>query len=241
MSTGGTGDGILSSSHPSSGFQSAWLGVPGQVSMADIVKMGRPQSKASTMANSSMHSGNHQNVPAPPSAALHHNLQDHGSKVSEMHSDIGVVSSQVDEWPSIEQPSAASLSSVVEASVDSEIYADSSNLSLDRTNQRLKSQLDEVQVAEDGPAETLDQNYIAPASVSGRNIQEDDSAGVSAFDNNLYKDMASYQRHGHAFEHNEGDYDTLTLFLARNFSFCLFRIGNSVFLKDFSTVFIINT
>ncbi|KAF3449862.1 hypothetical protein FNV43_RR05941 [Rhamnella rubrinervis] len=170
VGTGGTGDGILSSSQPSSGFQSAWLGVPGQVSMADIVKMGRPQSKASTMTNSSMHSVNHQSVPAPPSGALHHNLhlsQDHGSKVSEMHSDIGV-SSQDDEWPSIEQPPAASLSSVVEAPVDSGIYVDSSNLSLDRTNQRLKSQLDEVQVAEDGPAETLDQSYIAPASVSGQ-------------------------------------------------------------------------
>lgn len=209
MSTVGTGDGILSSSQPSSGFQSAWLGVPGQVSMADIVKMGRPQPKASTMTNSSMHSGNHQNVPAPPSGAFHHNLplsQDHGSKVSELHSDIGVVSSQDDEWPSIEQPPAASLSSVVEAPVDSGIYADSSNLSVDRTNQRLKSQFDEVQVAEDDPAETLDQNYIAPASVSGRNMQEDDSAGVSGFDNNLYKDMTSYQPHGHAFEHSEGDY-----------------------------------
>ncbi|KAF3451137.1 hypothetical protein FNV43_RR07227 [Rhamnella rubrinervis] len=207
VGTGGTGDGILSSSQPSSGFQSAWLGVPGQVSMADIVKMGRPQSKASTMTNSSMHSVNHQSVPAPPSGALHHNLhlsQDHGSKVSEMHSDIGV-SSQDDEWPSIEQPPAASLSSVVEAPVDSGIYVDSSNLSLDRTNQRLKSQLDEVQVAEDGPAETLDQSYIAPASVSGRSIQEDDSAGVSAFDNNLYKDMTSYHPHGHAFEHNEAE------------------------------------
>ncbi|KAF3451141.1 hypothetical protein FNV43_RR07232 [Rhamnella rubrinervis] len=115
VGTGGTGDGILSSLQPSSGFQSAWLGVPGQVSMADIVKMGRPQSKASTMTNSSMHSVNHQSVPAPPSGALHHNLhlsQDHGSK-------------------------------------------------------------------------------------------EDDSAGVSAFDNNLYKDMTSYHPHGHAFEHNE--------------------------------------
>lgn len=210
MSTVGTGDGILSSSQPSSGFQSAWLGVPGQVSMADIVKMGRPQIKAAAVPNSSIHSGNHNNVPAP-SGALHHNLhlsQDHSSKVSEMHSDPGVVPSQDDEWPSIEQPSAASLSSVVEGPVDSGIYAESSNLSFERTNQRLKSHLDEVQVAEDGPADTLDQNYVAPASVSGRNIQEDDSEGVSAFDNNLYKDMTSYQPHGHAFEHSEGDYDT---------------------------------
>ncbi|XP_015867039.3 uncharacterized protein LOC107404589 isoform X2 [Ziziphus jujuba] len=206
----GTGDGLSSSSQPS-GFQSAWLGVPGQVSMADIVKMGRPQAKASAMPNSSIHSVNHQNVPTPPSGALHYNLhltQDHGSKVSEMHGEAGIVSSQDiaadDEWPSIEQPPAVSLSSVVEAPADSVLYADSSNLPMARSNQHL-SQLDDVQVAEDGPAETLNPNYIAPASVSGRNIQEDESGGAPAFDNDLYKDMTSYQQHGHAFEHNEAE------------------------------------
>lgn len=216
MSAVGSGDGILSSSQASSGFQSAWLGVPGQVSMADIVKMGRPQAKASAMPNSSIHSGNHHTVPPPPSGALHHNLhlsQDHGSKVSEMHGEVVIVSSQdiaaEDEWPSIEQPPAASLSSVVEAPADSVLYADSSSLSVDRTNQRLNSQLDDVQVAEDGPAETFTSNYIAPASISGRNIQEDESGGAPAFDNDLYKDMTSYQPHGHAFDLSEGEHDTI--------------------------------
>ncbi|RWV93950.1 hypothetical protein GW17_00043556, partial [Ensete ventricosum] len=38
-------DGISMPMQPSSGFQNSWLGKPGHVSMADIVKMGRPQGK----------------------------------------------------------------------------------------------------------------------------------------------------------------------------------------------------
>jgi len=45
----GTSNGISSSTQPS-GFPSAWLGVPGHVSMADIVKMGRPHGNASTVS-----------------------------------------------------------------------------------------------------------------------------------------------------------------------------------------------
>ncbi|KAK8991032.1 hypothetical protein V6N11_062057 [Hibiscus sabdariffa] len=43
MSTIGLGDGFSSSS--------AWVGVPGQVSMDDIMKMGRPQNKAFAVPN----------------------------------------------------------------------------------------------------------------------------------------------------------------------------------------------
>lgn len=217
--TVGTGDVISSSSQPSSGFQSAWLGVPGQVSMADIVKMGRPHSKFSTTPNPPIHSVNHQNVHVP--LVSDHNLhlsQDHGSKELELHSERGVISSEDfashDEWPSIEQPPAASLSSVMEASADSELYANSSTLPLDGANQHLKSQLDDVQVVENGPDESPNVNHFGQASVSGRNIQEDDSGGASVFDDNLYKDMSSYQAHGHAYEHETGNYDTSHFLLA---------------------------
>lgn len=49
----GPADGTPSFVQPVSGYQSAWVGVPGQVSMADIVRMGRPQSKASIAPNAS--------------------------------------------------------------------------------------------------------------------------------------------------------------------------------------------
>ncbi|KAG4387706.1 hypothetical protein GLYMA_09G019700v4 [Glycine max] len=61
------GDGPSSSSQRA-GVQSAWAGNTGQVSMADIVKMGRPQARPS-MHNSSIQSGNHQNVFMPPAAS----------------------------------------------------------------------------------------------------------------------------------------------------------------------------
>lgn len=40
-------NGSVGAPQPSSAFQHAWCGVPGQMSMADIVKMGRPQVRSS--------------------------------------------------------------------------------------------------------------------------------------------------------------------------------------------------
>lgn len=188
--------------------------------MADIVKMGRPHGKASTMSNPPIHSVSHQNVLMTSSTATLHNyhpLQDHASNVSDINAEPGVATSQHlpsdDDWPAIEQPPAAILSSVVEAPSDSEPYADLSNLSLDRGNQHTKSQLDEVRVADDLPVEMLDANHVGPTSVSSRNMQEDNSGGVSVFDNSMYEDMDSYQPHNHDLERNEGDYNNINIAL----------------------------
>ncbi|CAB4276363.1 unnamed protein product [Prunus armeniaca] len=210
ISTISTDDAIYSSSQPSTGYQSAWVGVPGQVSMADIVKMGRPQAKTSTTPKPPNHSGNHHDVVAPSEAAFHHNLhpsQDHVPKVSATHTEPGAAASQYlspnDEWPLIDPPSV-SMSSVLGAPTNSEMYADSSNLPLDRTNQHRISQLDEVQVEEDGSVDAFP-SHNGPTSVSGRHIQEDNSGGASAFDNSLYEDINSYQTQRHAFEENEAE------------------------------------
>ncbi|XVE51552.1 hypothetical protein DITRI_Ditri02bG0051000 [Diplodiscus trichospermus] len=211
MSTVGLGDGISSSSQPS-GYHSAWLGAPGQVSMADIVKMGRPQNKASVMPNPPHQRVNNQHLVMPASAALNPNLhspQDHTSKVSDVTYEPDVTTNQhvssSDEWPPIENPSAASVTSVLEASVESGLYANASNLPLDRTNQHLKSQLEEAQAVDEGPVENLNGNYIKSPSISSRNIQEDDSGGSSLYDNNLYEDVNSYQPQRHALEHDEAE------------------------------------
>lgn len=215
----GTSNDMSSSTQPS-GFQSAWLGVPGHVSMADIVKMGRPHGKATTVPNPAIHSGSHQNVLTTSSAATHHNLhplQDHAANVTDINAEPGVATSQHlpsdDDWPAIEQQPAAILSSVVEAPSDSDSYADPSNLSLDRGNQHTKSQLDEVRVADDLPVEMLNANHVGPTSVSSRNMQEDSSGGASVFDNSMYEDMDSYQPHSHDLEHNEGDYNNINIAL----------------------------
>lgn len=205
MSTVGASDGVSSSLQPPSGFQSPWLGVPGQVSMADIVKMGRPHNKASAMPPH--HSVNHHH-PAVPNHDLHLS-ENHAAKMSELNPEPEVSASQHDhsndEWPSIEQPSATNVPSVLEAPVDSELYADPSNLPLDRVNQHMKSQLDDVQPADDGHVETLDGSHVGPASVSSINIQEDGSVGSSIFENNIYGNVSSYQPPRHAFEHEAED------------------------------------
>lgn len=55
-----------------SAYQSTWAGAPGQVSMADIVKMGRPQNKASNAPSAS-----HHNVQGPSANSSHNNLRFH--------------------------------------------------------------------------------------------------------------------------------------------------------------------
>ncbi|XWS12416.1 hypothetical protein CRYUN_Cryun37aG0087800 [Craigia yunnanensis] len=211
MSTVGLGDGVSSSSQPS-GYQSAWLGVPGQVSMADIVKMGKPQNKASAMPNPPHQSVNNRHLVVPPSAELHPNLhspQYHPSKVSDVTYEPDVTTNQhvspSDEWPPIENPSAVSMTSFLEEPAESGLYANASNFPLDRSNQHIKSQLEEAQAVDDGPVETVNGNHVRSPSTSSRNIQDDDSGGSSLYDDNLYKDMNPYQPQRHAFEHEAED------------------------------------
>ena len=201
----GTSDGITSSSQPSSGFQSAWLGVPGHVSMADIVKKGRPHGKASATPNTSYPNDLHS--------------YDHASKVLDMNPEPGIAAKQNvppnDEWPLVEQLPSASVSSLLEPSADSQPFTDQSNLPLD-SNQHINPQLDEAQDEDDSSDENLNEDHVISASVSSRKIQEDNSGGASLFDNDLYENMGSYQPHRHAFEHHEGDSDSLHLTLACN-------------------------
>ncbi|EEF42715.1 conserved hypothetical protein [Ricinus communis] len=205
--TVGASDGVSLSSQPTAGFQSPWVGVPGQVSMADIVKMGRPHNKAMPPH----HSVNHRHPAAPPLTALNHDLhlsENYSAKVSEVNAEPEVTASQLvhanDEWPSIE-PSAVSMPPVLEAPSDSELCTDPSNLPLDRVNQHMQSELDDTQSTEDDHIETFNVNHVGPTSVSSRTIKEDDAVGSSMFESNLYGNMGSYQTHRHAFEHEAED------------------------------------
>ncbi|TKY60111.1 serine-rich protein [Spatholobus suberectus] len=196
-------DGLSSSQH--GGLQSAWAVNPGQVSMADIVRMGRPQAKAST-PNSSLHSGNYQSVFAPPAASQHnlHSLQGHASKVLETNNDHGfAINSNVeqnDEWPSIEHQPAVCVSSVVDDHPASEYHTNSSNSG--EANQQPKTHVNEF-VAEDDPVENADN--VGSASISAKSISEENPESPSVFDDRLYKDTNSYQRHRHPFENNEAE------------------------------------
>lgn len=119
----GTGDTILSSAQLSSGTQAAWSGgTTGHVSMADIVRMGRPRSKGSqNMMDTSCtpqdvvgsvyssqycHKSSCDSSPSPPE--MHKCLQcPHPSQVPETIHESDVAASSHDEWPVFEQQAAA--------------------------------------------------------------------------------------------------------------------------------------
>lgn len=193
-------NGHLAASQPSSGYQSTWGGVPGQVSMADIVKMGRPQSKVTSVPNKSDRTvgvnQNHDQAP-PPYGASHRNTQfsDDHSTVPEVHQEPRDYSSQNlsanDEWPSIEQPSAASQPAVLEPPTNSVLDPDPSNVSFDRIDHQ--TQMDESQEADESAKDDLD------TSLSSRKLQEDNADTASLYDNDPYR----YQQQNHTFDHQQ--------------------------------------
>ncbi|KAK4361290.1 hypothetical protein RND71_020242 [Anisodus tanguticus] len=167
--------------------------------MADIVKMGRPQSKVPSIPTVSNHNvnANQNHIQGLPSGASHQNIQysdDHTSKASEVHREPGDYPVQhlstEDEWPLIEQPSVASQPSISEPPADSEMHPDPANVSYDRINNQTET--DEVQGTDDHTVENLD-------SPPSRKLQEDNAGGTSLYENDLYR----YQNQNHSFEHQE--------------------------------------
>ncbi|CAN7049702.1 unnamed protein product [Brassica rapa subsp. trilocularis] len=174
-----SGDGI-SSSQSASGHQTAWFGAPGKMSMADIVKMGRPQNKTKNLQ---------QNVNT-------HSEINHENEANANHQ-VPVK----DEWPSIEKPQAPNTSSVSVAPVESEICSSPADLQYDRVDQHLSDRLGDIHLAESGPSENLGVDHVQHDSVNGRNIQEDDSGVSSEFKDNQY----TYQTQSHPVEHHKDE------------------------------------
>ncbi|XP_049371186.1 uncharacterized protein LOC125836143 isoform X1 [Solanum verrucosum] len=184
----------VSQRETSSGYQPTWGGVPGQVSMADIVKMGRPQSKVPSAPNVSHHNvnANQNHIQGLPSGASHQNTQwsdDHTTKVSEVHREPQHLSTD-EEWPLIEPPSVASQTSISEPPADSELHPDPANLSYDRINHQ--NEIDEVQGTDNCTIENL-------GSPPSRRLQEDNAGGASIYENDLY----GYQNQNHTFDHQQ--------------------------------------
>lgn len=167
-----TADSTPSSVQPSHGHQSAWAGVAGQVSMADVVRMGRPHNKA-------------------PNAS-HHNIQD----PSTVH--------HVEEWPSIEKPAATNVISVPEYGVETEIHPEAPGVSTDSINHHSHAEEDRKIDDNIEASEGNDEGFV---SVSSRKGPEDDLRGESVFEDELYKNMGSYQSEVHDFEHHEKAHD----------------------------------
>ncbi|CAJ1962854.1 unnamed protein product [Sphenostylis stenocarpa] len=169
----GIGDGPSSSQR--AGLQSSWMGNVGQVSMADIVKMGRPQARPS-MHNSSIQSGNHQNILLPPASSDNHlhSLQGYASKVSETNTNQGHAISdnvpQNDGWSCIENQQDVRGYEDVDAHANSEYYGNSSSFA--ETDWQQKTHLDEYE-DEDGSIENAEN--VEYASISAKSTSEDNT------------------------------------------------------------------
>lgn len=141
-----SGDGI-SSSQSASGHQTAWFGAPGQRSMADIVKMGRPQPQSNTTK---------QNVNIR--SEIKH---DHEASANQQ----GPVK---DDWPSIDKPMAPSASSVSVAPGESELFRPA-DFQSDRGDQHLTDRLENIHIAENAPSA----DHVQPEDDSGVSTEFD--------------------------------------------------------------------
>lgn len=193
-----TVNGTLSTSQPLSGYQAAWSGVPGQVSMADIVKMGRSHSKASSGANPAQYGLNQHHVQT--------------SRSSEDHVSTGHHDSPNDDWPLIESPPTVRVPPVLEQPLASDLHVDASNFSSDMINQHPQSPKDEFREPVDDAIENINTYHVGSGSAATHKMQEDKASGDFLFSDGMYENMASYQTHRSGFEQQEGE---LILFLVQ--------------------------
>lgn len=190
----GTADPTPSAVQPASGYQSAWVGAPGQVSMADIVKMGRPQNKASNVPNASYH-----NAQGPSTNTSQNNLRFPADQ-SIKDPESGTSSAQHEEWPVM--PPATKVVSIPYYAVDSEQHLEASGKPSDDVNR--PSEAEEVLEEEYDDTEDSGANVVESDSISSRMLPENDSRGASLYENDLYNDMGSYQ-HQAPHEFHEGN------------------------------------
>ncbi|KAI8525779.1 hypothetical protein RHMOL_Rhmol13G0256400 [Rhododendron molle] len=206
----GASDGM--SSLPSSGYQPSWSGVPGQVSMADIVKMGRPHGKASSTTNTS-----HYGVNEPHSNGSHCNVRSSEDYLSEPGVGNGQHVSPTEEWPLVEQPPTASVPPVLGAPVASQLHADVTYFSSNSIDQHPEPDRDEFEEVEDGDFENT--------SAISRKIEEDNSEGASLFNRDIYDNIGSYQPLTSGFERQEGSSLRFLLFPIHLTSFQLITVS----------------
>lgn len=217
-------DGICISMQSSTGYKNCWSGMPGHVSMADIVKMGRPQGKPSNMPLVGSERSVAQN--SVMSKMLHHDAKPSLTAVLPSESDRTLESFQEsthfsenshdvrtaegqhnshDGWSRVdEQPmeSGSTTPEISGASAQSELA--SSNLVIDGTNLHIDPHSEEIQMPEEGlnfkslPAESR------ATSVSGMQIQVDSSVDAPHLNEGLLKSSIPYLSQRLELDHLEG-------------------------------------
>ncbi|XP_020523434.1 uncharacterized protein LOC18422579 isoform X2 [Amborella trichopoda] len=202
VQTASTSEASSASFQPSSRFQPAWTGAPGQVSMADIVKSGQ---------NSHM---------SLPSTTLHqglHAASDLSSDIPETVShETSVPISHGDGWSILDQP-LVNVSLISEVSANSVAYADQlSSPALHVEQGKLPAsshQLDELQVPEERlDIQTLAAKNSAPSSASNMQMALEDAGSAphsEFFDDSLFRNSVSGHSRRLTVNDQEGGDDAL--------------------------------
>ncbi|KAL6992311.1 hypothetical protein U1Q18_052548 [Sarracenia purpurea var. burkii] len=200
----GTVDGTLSTSQPSSGSQPAWSGIPGQVSMADIVKMGRSHVKACNSTNPYHYGVDQHHVQASQSDVSHQesrSFEYQVSQVSELNPEpvvgTGHHVTPDDDWPLDERPPAASVPPVLELPMASDLHVDATNLSSNYHHPEAPE--DEVRSAEDAAIENINAKHTGSASAASSKRRENNSRDDFLFSNGIHTDMDSSRSHHSGF------------------------------------------
>ncbi|XP_051135612.1 uncharacterized protein LOC127254517 isoform X2 [Andrographis paniculata] len=192
-----TADGMTSAAQPS-GFQTAWMGVPGQVSMADVVRMGRPNNKPSVMPNSSHHII--QNPSTTESFQVERYTEDHSPGA--LQSEALLVQNAYDEWPSVEEPEIPNVVSVPEYSTETKLHPGTEGVTSDSVNLHPHVGVQEI---DDDKIGNSGGNNATSSSIPKRKNEEDDSRGASLSGNDLHEKSGSYQSEASDFEQEEDD------------------------------------
>ncbi|WOK91538.1 hypothetical protein Cni_G00229 [Canna indica] len=218
-------DGITTPLQSSSGFQNSWLGKPGQVSMADIVKMGRPQGKHPGLPgvasewpympqNAAMSDMSHHITKQSPTTVLPResdkklNSFQESTCDAENNHDLGFAEGQQvsdDGWTLVDEQPTESVPTRPEISGASVAYSNPqeltpSSLVIEATNLHIDPQSKDNHDLEEKPLPSESRS----TSVSERQIELDNSKDVSHLDEGLFLNTNSYKSQSLEFDGQEG-------------------------------------
>ncbi|KAI4308094.1 hypothetical protein L6164_031203 [Bauhinia variegata] len=189
----GTGDTISTSAQVSPAIQPSWIGVSkGHLSMADIVRMGRPQ-KSLQLSNETSHASEVANWNCHPKV-LGVSATAESESSSSLHSENPSGQQQVfhDEWPVIEQPMDCNLSNSLNMSASSNANMHGTTISLlgnCESDARNVSQEDVV-------SENHNSDNMESASKSSRHVVTCNNGLASYSNYNLNNTVSSEHQQG---------------------------------------------
>ncbi|XP_020703563.1 uncharacterized protein LOC110114878 isoform X2 [Dendrobium catenatum] len=196
---GGTGIAGGSSLHsqPSSGYQHGWTGIPGRFSMADIVKMGRPQGKLPMTSTSAGNASNvsHQFTSDTSKPGVKHSVThdlpselDQGVHSSQgLHQQAQVINYEPgtisnnhvshDSWPAANQSHPGTTSNILETFGSAISYADTSKTAF----------VDEVQVHQTLRDESPEPEKSAESDTSSEEFSRSETISEGEIDEHNFE------------------------------------------------------